>query len=315
MQGGVGNRPAAAASHIHSAADNLGRKADALCSAAHIYLEQEEELEAKAQNTTRTIKTGYDLSLLGGPVSKAIFSKEMITKGSVLSGVLKEGTFKAKSGSAIKAEKTLESEAVKVKDNLVDKYREMDGNSGKKTTNKSVVYGSKKTKLISGILPGNSYQVTTYHDYKTATASNTKGRDFFDADAGLTIQGQHIEVESNDNTKITIDTNAVYGNMKGSLDPLKGNAYVSAGAEYDAVKINLVDTEDRCINTGLSVQAGVGAKINAGFHDGKFTADASASLLLGVEVKLEVDYQKIWHNFKTDFLNLPDKDLGGMGGR
>lgn len=207
---------------------------------------------------------------------------------------------KGSTSSGIDFGKTIESNADKAVSDMAKKEKELRGIHDRTSYETQIMYGSKNAKTVS-ILPGTSYRVTKYTDYKKLNYSRTTGGiDGFSSE--ISIQGQHVEIESNDGTSVTIDTNAIYSKFRGELDVVEGNAYMNAGVEYDVVKVNLVDNEMEYVNVGMSGQIGVGAKMNVGFHDGKFTADASVALGVGVEVKLEFDYQKTW-NYIRDVIN------------
>ena len=215
-------------------------------------------------------------------------------------GLFSTGSVSGKTGSELDVCKTVESNAKSAKNDLVDDYRDKYGSEGKTSGDKMVVYSSKTTKTVS-VFPDSSYQVTRYRDYKELSYSQETGDDFYNADSGLRMRGEHYEIESNDGTTITVDTNALDLNLKGSFDPAKGNAYVNAGAEYDLVKANVIDTESKYHSASMSFQAGIGAHANVGFHDGKFTVDVSAALGVGASVKLEFNYRETWMHLRSIF--------------
>lgn len=215
-------------------------------------------------------------------------------------GLFSTGSVSGKTGSKLDLAKTVESNAKKGKDDIVNDYRDRYGSDPDSTKSKQVVYGSKTTKTVS-VLPGSNYTVTRYRDYKEFAYSESSGDGFYEASSGLSIHGEHYEIESNDGTSITIDTNAMDFNLNGSLDPAKGNAYVNLGAEYDLAKATVMDAESTYHKASLSFQAGIGGHANAGFHDGKFTVDVSAAVGVGASVKLEFNYLETWKHIRSVF--------------
>ncbi len=215
-------------------------------------------------------------------------------------GLFSTGSVSGKTGSQFDVDKTVQSNAKKAENDIVDDYRSRYGSEANTNVGKQVVYSSKTTKTVS-VLPGSNFTVTRYRDYKVLSYSETSGDGFYEASSGLGIHGEHYEIESNDGTSISVDTNALELNLNGAFDPAKGNAYVNAGAEYDVAKATIMDAESTYHQASLSVQAGVGGHINVGFHDGKFTADVSAALGIGASVKLEFNYLETWQHMRSVF--------------
>ena len=213
-------------------------------------------------------------------------------------GFFSTGSVSGKTGSGVDLKKTVESNAIKGKDDLIDDYRDAVGSGSVTSKSNQTMYSSKTTKTVS-ILPGSDFTVTRYRDYKELSYSETSGDSFYDASAGLGIHGEHYEIESNDGTAITVDTNALDFNLNGSIDPAKGNAYINAGAEYNVVKATVKDTETAYYKASVAFQAGVGAHANAGFHDGKFTVDVSVTYGIGGTVKLEFNYREAWQHIRS----------------
>lgn len=217
-----------------------------------------------------------------------------------LFGLFSTGTVTGSTDSGFDADKTVQKNANKGKDDIVDDYRKTYGSKEETVGDKKVVYSSKTTKTVS-VLPGSSYKVTRYTDYKELSYSGTTGDSYYSANGELKIHGEHYEIESNDGTVIKADTNALDLGLDGSFDPAKGNAYVKAGAEYDLVKLTAMEAESDYHKASVSAQVGVGGHVNIGFHDGKFTADASAALGIGVSIKLEFNYRETWRHIRSVF--------------
>lgn len=213
-------------------------------------------------------------------------------------GLFSTGSVSGKTGSQFDIDKTIESNAKKGKDDIVNDYRDRYGSDPDATKSKQVAYSSKATKTVS-VLPGSNYTITRYRDYKELSYSESSGDGFYEASSGLSIHGEHYEIESNDGTSITVDTNALDLNLNGSLDPAKGNAYVNLGAEYDLAKATVMDAESTYHKASVSFQAGIGGHANAGFHDGKFTVDVSAAVGVGASVKLEFNYLETWKHIRS----------------
>lgn len=215
-------------------------------------------------------------------------------------GLFSTGEVSGKTGSPLEVDKTVEKKAQKAESEFIDNYRENNGIVTEERGGKYSTYSSKKTETVS-ILPGSTYTVTRYRDYKELSYSESLGDGFYEASAGLGIHGEHYEIEAEDGTAISIDTNALDFNLNGSLDPAKGNAYVNAGAEYNLVKANLVDAESIYHSASLSGQVGVGGHINAGIHGGKVTVDVSVAVGIGLNVKLEFNYLETWKHIRSVF--------------
>ena len=215
-------------------------------------------------------------------------------------GLFSTGSVRGKTGSTFDIDNAVESNVKKWKDDIVNDYRNRYGIDSDLTKNKQIIYSSKTTKTVS-ILPGSSYTITRYRDYKELSCSESSGDSFYDVSSGLSIHGEHYEIESNDGTSITVDTNALDFNLNGSIDPAKGNAYVNLGAEYNLAKATVMDVESTYHKASVSFQAGVGGHIDAGFHDGKFTVDVGAALGIGASVKLEFNYLKTWKHIRSMF--------------
>lgn len=71
MQGGVGSRPAAAASRLQAAASQLRTRADSLTKAAGIYEKAEYVLQIQGEEVAACIKNGYNVSWTDSDVIRA----------------------------------------------------------------------------------------------------------------------------------------------------------------------------------------------------------------------------------------------------
>lgn len=258
------------------------------------------EIETKLEKYANLLDTAPDALIdVDAKAKKTLVSsweKIGFGVGSFL-GVLPNGVVKASSGDVVEVSKILESNDEAIYNHVIDSGRDIKNSS----SDEKIVYGSKNHKIVSGILPGNSYEVTTYTDYKRFYASERSGDDFYKSSLGLSMQAQHFDIISNDGTEIAVDVNSLNADLDGEFDLAKGNAYAKAGLEYDLVKADLVDYESEVFGVGVTAKAGVGAHANVGIHSGKFTVDVGAAFIGGVSIKLEVDYKAGWNKVQSIF--------------
>ena len=184
--------------------------------------------------------------------------------------------------------------------NVVDNSRESGGQPGNSKGIDSATWSTEKSGSQT-ILDAN-FKYTKYTDYTTLSALETKGDDFYSFNTGLKREGTHINYNDWDDPAIngSITLNGVSAYADASIDPLKGSAYVKAGADYSIVKAS-IGAERKYGSFSLSGEVGAGAHLDAGIHNGKITVDASAAAVFGAGVKFEINYGQFLSDLRNGF--------------
>lgn len=177
---------------------------------------------------------------------------------------------------------------------IVDASRKKHGTEGKTTSDDWVAYSSVEHGTKSVL--GEDFCYKKYTDYSKLSYEETEGDTFYTANGGFQREAYHIDFESRqaDGFSGSLSANAINVYADGALDPQKGLIYAKAGADYSLYAATVDLGGDGIVSGSITGSLGVGATLDIGIHDGKFSFSANAALGVGAGFSFEFDYKEFW---------------------
>ena len=164
--------------------------------------------------------------------------------------------------------------------------------SKKEYVHRTVGSESDKKKLIGDLY----YQKLT--DVQDGYVKLSSGDGYDQASAGMSKTNMEYVITEGSGSALDIKLNTLDMHGVAELNPREGSVFASGGFEYDLAAAELVtgNIDSDGYSLGVGVKAGVGGTFDVGIHNGVFKCDVGASLGVGANVKIEINYKQAWND-------------------